>query len=118
VRIVVGDVRRPETHDELVSDAVKSFGGLDVAFNNAATVGPLKPLADVAVSEWQKTLAANLTSAFLASRCQIPAMLERGSLRDHLPIKSCGYERRASKHGGLCGGQGETNGSRKGNYRR
>ena len=28
--------------------------------------------------EWQHTLAANLSSAFLASRHQIPAMLERG----------------------------------------
>lgn len=79
VRIVAGDASRPETHEELVADAISSFGGLDIAFNNAATIGPIKPLADVAVPEWQETLATNLTSAFLASRCQIPAMLERGA---------------------------------------
>jgi NAD(P)-dependent dehydrogenase (short-subunit alcohol dehydrogenase family) len=78
VRIVAGDASRPETHEELVADAVASFGGLDIAFNNAATIGPIKPLADIAVSEWQDTIAATLTSAFLGSRCQIPAMLERG----------------------------------------
>lgn len=78
VHIVVGDVSRLETHDELVADAVRLFGGLDIAFNNAGTVGPLKPVADVAVSEWQDTLATNLTSAFLACRFQIPAMLDRG----------------------------------------
>jgi len=79
VRIVVGDASLPETHEELVADAVSSFGGLDIAFNNAATIGPIKPLADVAVSEWQETLATTLTSAFLGSRGQIPAMRERGA---------------------------------------
>lgn len=79
VRIVAGDASRPETHEELVADAISSFGGLDIAFNNAATIGSIKPLADVAVQEWQETLATTLTSAFLASRCQIPAMLERGA---------------------------------------
>ena len=79
VRIVVGDASLPETHEELVADAVSSFGGLDIAFNNAATIGPIKPLADVAVSEWQETLAATLTAAFFGSRCQIPAMRERGA---------------------------------------
>ncbi|AJC19849.1 SDR family oxidoreductase [Pandoraea pulmonicola] len=76
--IVAGDVSQWETHMEMVSECVEVFGGLDIAFNNAAMIGPIKPLADVAVTEWQETLAANLTSAFLGSRYQIPAMLERG----------------------------------------
>ena len=77
-RAIAGDVGSPGTHQELVASAVESFGGLDIAFNNAATVGPIKPLADVDVDEWQETLATTLTSAFLGSRLQIPAMLERG----------------------------------------
>jgi NAD(P)-dependent dehydrogenase (short-subunit alcohol dehydrogenase family) len=77
VRIVAGDASRPETHEELVAEAVASFGGLDIAFNNAATIGPVKPLADMTVAEWQDTIALTLTSAFLGSRCQIPTMLER-----------------------------------------
>ncbi len=78
VRLVAGDVGLLETHEELVTDAVRSFGGLDIAFNNAGMVGAVKPLADIDVTEWRETLAANLTSAFFGSRCQIPAMLERG----------------------------------------
>lgn len=78
-RAVAGDVSRPETHQELVASAVETFGGLDIAFNNAATTGPIKPLADVDVEEWQETVATTLTSAFLGSRRQVPAMLERGS---------------------------------------
>lgn len=78
VRVVAGDAGHPETHEEMVACAVASFGGLDIAFNNAATIGPVKPLADVTHAEWQETLATTLTSAFLGSRRQIPAMLERG----------------------------------------
>lgn len=75
---ITGDVAREETHEALVDAASHVFGGLDIAFNNAGTVGPIKPLADVTAEEWQHTLAANLSSAFLASRHQIPAMLKRG----------------------------------------
>lgn len=76
---VPGDVALAETHEKLVDAAMSHFGGLDIAINNAGAVGPFKPLADVTLAEWQDTLAANLTSAFLAARAQIPAMLERGA---------------------------------------
>lgn len=75
---VVGDVALAETHERLVAAAVGEFGGLDIGFNNAGTVGPYKPLAEVDPEAWNQTLAANLTSAFLAGRAQIPAMLSRG----------------------------------------
>lgn len=75
---VVGDVSLPETHERLVAEAIGSFAGLDIAFNNAGTVGAVKPLAEIEVDEWQETLAANLTAAFLGARYQIPAMLARG----------------------------------------
>ena len=78
VHLVVGDVSQADSHDQLVAEAVHVFGGVDIAFNNAAMVGPIKPLAEVTVSEWQETIATNLTSAFMASRSQIPAILERG----------------------------------------
>ncbi|BCP53071.1 short-chain dehydrogenase [Kaistia sp. 32K] len=75
---VAGDVGREVTHEALVAAATERFGGLDIAINNAGMVGPILPLAEVTVADWQETLAANLTSAFLASRHQIPAMLARG----------------------------------------
>ncbi|MCX5580840.1 SDR family oxidoreductase [Kaistia terrae] len=75
---VVGDVSQPETHEALTQAALREFGGLDIAINNAGLVGPIAPLAEISVEAWEATLAANLTSAFLASRRQIPAMLQRG----------------------------------------
>ena len=76
--LIVGDVGDPACQDALVTEAVSAFGGLDIAFNNAGTVGAFKPLAELTPGEWQATLTTNLTSAFLASRIQIPAMLARG----------------------------------------
>lgn len=77
-QVVAGDISQPETHEELVRAAVREFGGLDVAINNAGTVGPLKPLAEVTLEEWRETVATNLTGAYLGARSQIPAMLDRG----------------------------------------
>lgn len=75
---VAGDVSDEETHRRMVDAAFENFGRLDIAVNNAGTVGPYKPLADVSLKEWQDTLAINLTGAFLGARAQIRAMLATG----------------------------------------
>ena len=76
--VVVGDVGVPDTHERAVAAAVSEFGGLDIAVNNAGTVGVMKPLAELSPEDWQHTLTTNLTSAYLGARSQIPAMLSRG----------------------------------------
>jgi len=76
--IVAGDVGVPDTHERAVAAAVSEFGGLDIAVNNAGTVGAMKPLAELSPEDWQHTLTTNLTSAYLGARSQIPAMLSRG----------------------------------------
>lgn len=73
-----GDVGLPETHERIVALAIREFGGLDIAINNAGTVGAARPLAEITPGDWQHTLTVNLTAAFLGARSQIPAMLERG----------------------------------------
>lgn len=75
---VPGDAALPATHDALVSMAIQRFGGLDIAINNAGTVGAMRALADITPAEWQVTLDANLTAAFLGARAQIQALLARG----------------------------------------
>ncbi|WP_432383428.1 SDR family oxidoreductase [Duganella sp. P38] len=75
---VAGDVRDEQLAQRLVQIAVERFGGLDIAFNNAGAMGPSAPLAEVALNEWNETLATNLTSAFLGAKYQIPAMTARG----------------------------------------
>ncbi|VVD91598.1 short-chain dehydrogenase [Pandoraea pneumonica] len=75
--VFAGDVGQADTHEECVAAAMHEFGGLDIAINNAGTVGAIKPLADISPEEWQQTLTINLTAAYLGARSQIPAMLAR-----------------------------------------
>ena len=75
---VAGDVRDEALARDAVTAAVERFGGLDIAFNNAGAMGPSRPLHEIEPQEWQDVLQANLTSAYLGARHQIPAMLARG----------------------------------------
>lgn len=75
--VFAGDVGQADTHEQCVAAAMHEFGGLDIAINNAGTVGAIKPLADISLEDWQQTLTINLTAAYLGARSQIPAMLAR-----------------------------------------
>lgn len=75
---VAGDVSDDAHARRLVETAQQHFGGLDIAFNNAGATGEAAPVPDLSVATWRETIDANLTSAFFASRHQIPAMLTRG----------------------------------------
>ena len=76
---LAGDVTHEDFAAALVERATSEFGGVDVALNNAATLGDLGvSVPDLERSKWDETLATNLTSAFLGAKHQIPAMLKRG----------------------------------------
>ena len=79
---LAGDVKDEAFAQALVEFAKARFGGLDVAFNNAGTIGEMGATPDVSLSEWENTIRTNLTSAFLGAKYQLPAMLDRsgGSL--------------------------------------
>lgn len=79
---LIGDVKDESFAKDLVDLAKAQFGGLDVAFNNAGTIGEMGATPDVSLSEWEDTIRTNLTSAFLGAKYQIPAMFDRrgGSL--------------------------------------
>jgi NAD(P)-dependent dehydrogenase (short-subunit alcohol dehydrogenase family) len=73
-----GDVRDENYANALVDLAMKEFGGLDGAFNNAGIVGEMGPVADMGIGNWNDVISVNLTSAFLAAKAQIPVMKKRG----------------------------------------
>ncbi len=79
---LAGDVKDEAFAEALVDLAIERFGGLDVAFNNAGTIGEMGATPEVSLSEWEDTIKTNLTSAFLGAKYQLPAMLFRqgGSL--------------------------------------
>lgn len=75
---VAGDVRDEQLARMLVDTAVERFGGLDIAFNNAGSMGEMGPIGDLSLAGWRDALDTNLTSAFLGAKHQLPAMIERG----------------------------------------
>ncbi|WP_116040444.1 SDR family NAD(P)-dependent oxidoreductase [Amycolatopsis palatopharyngis] len=72
------DVSKDDDVRGLVEHAVATFGGLDVAFNNAGTLPPTGSLTDQTVEDWHRTLAVDLTGVFYSLRHEIRAMLDNG----------------------------------------
>ncbi|MCB9753405.1 MAG: SDR family oxidoreductase [Myxococcales bacterium] len=75
---LAGDVADDDYARALVDAAQERYGGLDIAFNNAGALGELGPLEQLTLAGWERTLAVNLTGAFLAARHQAPVMAVRG----------------------------------------
>jgi NAD(P)-dependent dehydrogenase (short-subunit alcohol dehydrogenase family) len=75
---LAGDVQSEDYAKAVVALAIEKFGRLDVAYNNAGTLGEMGPSTSVSKEGFTNTLATNLTSAFLGAKHQIPAMLEQG----------------------------------------
>lgn len=75
---LAGDVGDEALHEALVELAVRRFGGLDTAFNNAGALGAMGEISSLSVEGWRETLDTNLTSAFLAAKYQVPAIAALG----------------------------------------
>src|SRR5574339_239202 len=72
------DVADASAVEAMVQFAVESFGGLDVAVNNAGIGGPQAPTGEYPLDGWRKVIDINLNGVFYGMRYQIPAMLARG----------------------------------------
>ena len=75
---LAGDVRSEDYHKLLVETAITRFGKLDIAFNNAGTLGEAGPSTGVSETGFSDTLAINLTASFLAAKHQVGAMEANG----------------------------------------
>jgi NAD(P)-dependent dehydrogenase (short-subunit alcohol dehydrogenase family) len=75
---VEADVRTEAGADRMVAFALETFGGLDLAVNNAGISDVRKPVGDLTLAEWRTTLDVNLDGVFLSMRAELRAMKERG----------------------------------------
>jgi NAD(P)-dependent dehydrogenase (short-subunit alcohol dehydrogenase family) len=75
---VRADVTVNEDIGNVVCAAQEGFGGLDIAFNNAGSLGSTALVADQTPQAWSADITTVHTSVFLSMRNEIPAMLERG----------------------------------------
>jgi len=105
--VVPTDINIPESVQHLFSQTIKTFGRLDLLFNNAGISAPAKPFEELTLQEWQNVINTNLTGAFLCAQEAFKIMkhqdptggriINNGSISAHVPRPhSAPYT--ASKH--------------------
>ena len=52
---------------------------VSILVNNAGIAGPVAPLTDVSVDDWDEVFAVNVRGVFLMCRAFLPAMIDRGA---------------------------------------
>jgi NAD(P)-dependent dehydrogenase (short-subunit alcohol dehydrogenase family) len=72
------DVSSASDVEQMVAVAVGTYGGLDVAFNNAGIEAAPLAVADVTEAEWDRVQSINAKGVWLSMKYEIPAMLMRG----------------------------------------
>jgi len=76
--VVVGDVSSERVAQETVAAALKEFGRLDFAVNNAG-ISPLTGnTVECSFETWQRVINVNLTGTWLGMKYQVSAMLHNG----------------------------------------
>jgi NAD(P)-dependent dehydrogenase (short-subunit alcohol dehydrogenase family) len=75
------DVSDEESVKSMVEATVREFGQIDILINNAGIIGPTAPVTEVERRDWDRTLAVNLTGAYLCAKYALPGMIQRCSGR-------------------------------------
>ncbi len=91
VRFVRCDVRDEADMQAAVDLAHFEFGGLDVMYHNAGTVGSPSGLDEISVADWNDAMAMLQTATMLAIKVAAPALKERGKGSIILTSSAAGY---------------------------
>lgn len=78
--------------ERVVQHAVRTFGALHYAVNNAGIGGAQAPAGEVDLDDWDRVIDINLNGVLYGMRAQIPAMLATGA-------RNCAIVNMASIHG-------------------
>src|SRR5256885_2485521 len=64
--------------EALVEHAVKMYGRLDLAFNNAGVEGEVRPLIEQTEANYDAVMDVNVKGVWLSMKYEIPRMLKQG----------------------------------------
>jgi len=76
---IVADVNVEKEVIDLVSATIKTYGHLDIAFNNAGTEGEFTPFVDQSNQVYETIFNANVRGVFWSMKHEARAMLAQGS---------------------------------------
>lgn len=77
-RFFLLDVVDPDQHERAMDEVRRTWGGLDIACNNAGITGPFLRTSELTPSQWDKVTNVNLSGVFYGMRCQLKEMENRG----------------------------------------
>ena len=73
----LADVSKPDAVAAMVEAAVREFGGVDIAVNNAG-LRRQTPFLQMNLEEWHEILSVALDGAFILAKAVAPEMIKRG----------------------------------------
>jgi NAD(P)-dependent dehydrogenase (short-subunit alcohol dehydrogenase family) len=76
---VTADMAEEKDCAKLVAAANKKFGRVDILINNAGHYGPVLPVEEYPLAEFDRVIAVHLRAAFLLSKLLLPQMYARKS---------------------------------------
>ena len=76
---ITGDVADLQTHDRVVDDVLRRFGGLDIYMANAG-VAILEPSSQVSVDHYDRQFSTNARGVFFGVTKALPAMNDGASI--------------------------------------
>lgn len=77
-RPLVADITDEEEISSLVEENLQAFDErIDILVNNAGILGPISPIEELSIDEWERVIRTNLTGAFLATKSVVPFMKDR-----------------------------------------
>jgi NAD(P)-dependent dehydrogenase (short-subunit alcohol dehydrogenase family) len=78
VAFATADLTNQEDCRRIVAEAQQRLGPITILVNNAGHYGPVVPVEEYPLEEFDKVVAVHLRAAFLLSQMVLPAMYERG----------------------------------------
>jgi 3-hydroxybutyrate dehydrogenase len=73
------DISQEKACAQIVAATRNKFGRIDILVNNAGHYGPVVPVEDYPLADFDKVIAVHLRAAFLLSKLVLPEMYARGS---------------------------------------
>ena len=76
---LVADLARADDCTRVFTEARNRFGRVDILVNNAGHYGPVVPVEEYPLDDFENVLNVHLRAAFLLTKAALPEMYERGS---------------------------------------